>query len=796
MIAEGVCPERSDLEGMLEGTLPPADQTVVSLHLERCATCQTKFEELAGAGRLVPEGPLAGDGQEETALLRVMERLVEGRADAGGSEATGGDDAELPFLAPSDKPDCLGQLGPYEILGIIGRGGMGVVLKGRDPRLNRFVAIKVLAPQLAAYSGARKRFLREAQAAAALNHQHVVTIHAVDEFNGFPYIVMEYVVGLSLAEKIVREKGLSLQETLRIGSQIAAGLAAAHGQRLIHRDIKPANILLEGEAEKVKITDFGLARAAGDAQITHSGQVTGTPEYMSPEQARGESLDHRSDLFSLGCVLYAMCSGESPFRAKGAWDAIGRVCNEAPRSLRALNRETPDWLIEIIDRLLAKNPDERFLSASEVGALLEWHLAEQRVMPEGLTRRLRPASRRWKPRTIAAVALLAAIPAAFGIYEIVIRLHRDGRETVIRVEPGSEVNVHGKDVEIRPPNESTSEPKAGDGPGRLADSGSAQEVAIAGWRLWQKGEYEASVGKFERALAIDPKHENAWNGLGWAKFHLGELGAGRDAFYRALALNPDLPGALNGLGQIALVERKYDEAEKYLLKASPNASATWYGLVRIYLLQGKYAEAEKWGRKLVDSGQADEVAKQMLQAAKDKRVSDELRQIIEPPKNGNATALVQQGWVLWQKGDMGEAIKKFEQAVKIDPKNANSWNGLGWANFNSGNTPAAETAFQKAVAIAPSHPAARNGLGQIRLMKRQYDEAEKEFLKAGSVAPAAWYGLARLYLLQGKYEQAEKWAKKVIDSGQGDEGARLMLQAARDKRLSEELRHIIEPPTE
>jgi serine/threonine protein kinase/formylglycine-generating enzyme required for sulfatase activity len=284
-------------------------------------------------------------------------------------------DVTLTFLTPSDKPDSIGRLGTYEVLEVIGRGGMGIVLRGLDPKLNRIVAIKVLAPEFAANAMARKRFLREAQAAAAVSHDHVVTIHAVDDDITVPFLVMECVIGQSLQQKIDRVGALQLTEILRIGMQIAMGLTAAHKQGLIHRDIKPANILLENGVERVKITDFGLARATDDVGITQSGVIAGTPQYMSPEQAMGEPLDQRSDLFSLGSVLYTMCTGRPAFRADSTIAVIRRVCDDAPRPIRELNPEIPDWLVAIISRLLAKKPGDRFQTAAEVASLLEQHLA-------------------------------------------------------------------------------------------------------------------------------------------------------------------------------------------------------------------------------------------------------------------------------------------------------------------------------------------------------------------------------------------------------------------------------------
>ena len=273
------------------------------------------------------------------------------------------------LLKASDDPNALGMIGPYQVRELIGRGGMGIVFRAFDAKLNRVVAIKVLAPELAAQSTARRRFLREAQAAAAVAHPHVVTIHAVDEHE-WPYLVMECIEGQSLEEKIERSGTLKLAEVLRIGTQMAEGLAAAHKQGLVHRDVKPANILLENGVERVKITDFGLARAADDVTITRPGEISGTPQYMSPEQASGQRVDQRTDLFSLGCVLYAMCAGQPPFRADSIAAIVKKICTDSPQPLREIDQQVPDWLAAVIDRLLAKDPNERIQSADEVAKLL------------------------------------------------------------------------------------------------------------------------------------------------------------------------------------------------------------------------------------------------------------------------------------------------------------------------------------------------------------------------------------------------------------------------------------------
>ena len=281
----------------------------------------------------------------------------------------------LDSLAQTDDPEMLGRVGDYEISGIVGVGGMGAVLKGFDKSLRRVVAIKIMAPHLAHSGSARTRFQREARAAAAITHDNVIDIYAVSEAAGLPYLVMPYARGPSLQKRIDEGGPLGVVELVRIGRQIAAGLSAAHEQGLVHRDIKPANILLSDGIERLWITDFGVARAMDDASMTQTGVIAGTPQYMSPEQARGESVDHRSDLFSLGSVLYTACTGRPPFRSEAAYGILRRITDTDPRPIREVNSEIPEWLCLIIARLLAKHPADRFESAGEVVELLDGCLA-------------------------------------------------------------------------------------------------------------------------------------------------------------------------------------------------------------------------------------------------------------------------------------------------------------------------------------------------------------------------------------------------------------------------------------
>ncbi len=343
-------------------------------------------------------------------------------ADLGGDTTStlggpgGATEGDLGFLGPPGRPDSLGRIGHYDVLEVLGRGGFGIVFRAFDGVLQRVVAVKVLSPLLAVTSPARKRFLREARSAAAVRHENVVRVYAVEE-QPLPYLVMEFIPGETLQARLSRTGPFGAAEVVRIGRQIAEGLAAAHEQGLVHRDVKPANVLVEaGSPERAKLTDFGLARAADDASLSQSGVVAGTPMYMSPEQALGESLDHRTDLFSLGSVLYAITSGRPPFRADGAVAVLKRVAEDTPRPIREIIPETPDWLCRVIQKLHAKDPAERFQTAREVADLLA-DCERQLAAHDGLMDLSRiPAGKqaskkRWRWVAVAVVALAVLLGA-------------------------------------------------------------------------------------------------------------------------------------------------------------------------------------------------------------------------------------------------------------------------------------------------------------------------------------------------------------------------------------------------
>ncbi len=426
------CPPAPDLQRLLRGELAPPAADGLERHVEGCAACQQALQTLDRPDGLVETARAVAARAPATppaSLEGLIERLA--RLPGGSSRtlptvagAASSSDTDLDLaalLAPPQGPGEIGRLGTYRILGVLGQGGMGIVFRAEDVRLGRLVALKVINPRLAANALARERFVREARSAAALDHDHIVPLYHVGEDGGVPYLAFPLLKGESLEDRLRRLGQLPPPEVVRIGREVAEGLAAAHAQGLIHRDVKPANIWLEGEpgasatGGRVKILDFGLARAVTEARdgrsqaadprgtegaegptrpqdlpsLTQTGAVFGTPAYMAPEQARGEPVDHRADLFSLGAVLYRMTTGRLPFAGTDLTAVLASLERDRPTPPRSLDRRLPARLSKLIEQLLAKSAAERPASARAVAEALA-----------GI-----PAAGRRGPRALAAVAL-------------------------------------------------------------------------------------------------------------------------------------------------------------------------------------------------------------------------------------------------------------------------------------------------------------------------------------------------------------------------------------------------------
>ncbi len=401
----------------------------------------------------VPVEKSKPDSSQEATVGESPGALAAGDTLSPHPGAPGGDAGKelYDFLAPPRGAGEIGWLGPYRVLNVLGAGGMGVVFQAEDPHLERKVALKAMRPALITSDSAKKRFLREAKTTASIKHDHIVTIFQVGEDRGAPFLAMEFLEGESLDDRMKREKRLPVAEVLRIGREIAEGLAAAHEHGLIHRDIKPGNLWLEGKRGRVKVLDFGLARAAGDeTHLTQTGAIVGTPAYMAPEQAHGEAVDARCDLFSLGCVLYRVGTGELPFKGRDTMSVLLALTQDQPRPPGELNAELPPALSELILKLLAKKRDERPPSAEAVVAAIQAIENDQTVRltsPHSSVKRPNRATaprplRRKLPLVIAAAVVLAVVLL---LGAIITLKTRHGSLVVKVTEPDVQVLVDGQE---------------------------------------------------------------------------------------------------------------------------------------------------------------------------------------------------------------------------------------------------------------------------------------------------------------------------------------------------------------
>jgi len=431
-----VCPDQHLLELLVLGKVSEDEAEHLEAHVGTCACCLQHLSALQTVDPLVTAfreasqmetAPEAGLIEAVIPCLKrlrpkeVTEPFVPRMQDRGEA-APPATLASYDFLAPAERPGELGRLGPYRLLQLLGSGGMGLVFLVEDPRLQRQLALKVIRPDLVARAELRERFLVEARAVAAVEHDNIVTVYEVNEEAGVPFLAMPLLRGQTLEEQLQASNGpLPVDDILRIGRQTADGLAAAHARGLIHRDIKPGNLFLavgqafqpdSGQAVRlesltyeVKILDFGLAQvsSAEGSDRKREGTIAGTPSYMAPEQAQGKPVDARADLFSLGCVLYRLCAGQPPFPSTDTMATFVAVATEQPPPLASLNPEVPPALADLVMKLLAKQPDDRPASAQEVAATL-------RQIEED--RRPKPSRRRWLLLSAACVLVAAGLTAA------------------------------------------------------------------------------------------------------------------------------------------------------------------------------------------------------------------------------------------------------------------------------------------------------------------------------------------------------------------------------------------------
>lgn len=369
------CPSESTLVNSLCGWLDSLTQQQIESHLRHCESCKTTFASLKidFLRRLgQPESPTSatpistGVAGKQPRLDKPSTANIQLREKRIANEQ----------LSPARRPGAIGNLAGYDVIAKAGEGEFAVVYQAADWTLGRTLALKVLRKKYLNDDQVRLRFLREARAAALVNHPNVVTLYGLTHHEGLPVLAMEYIFGKTIRSHLETDK-FTVREATVLGIQVASGLAKIHALGIIHRDLKPANIILGREDNRSRIIDFGLSKIVQDeSTLTANGDVIGTPGYLSPEQADGSEIDYRADLFALGCVLYAMVAGVPPFRGSTDDESLRLAREITPTPLREFVPKAPKQFIQIVERLLQKKPSERYQTASDVEQALQSLLAK------------------------------------------------------------------------------------------------------------------------------------------------------------------------------------------------------------------------------------------------------------------------------------------------------------------------------------------------------------------------------------------------------------------------------------
>jgi eukaryotic-like serine/threonine-protein kinase len=582
----------------------------------------------------------------------------------------------------------------YRVTEKLGSGGMGDVYAARDLLLGRTVAIKVLQSQPDGDGFRRQRFLQEARAASALNHPSIVTIYDVVQENDVDYIVMELVEGETLSQRIGHAE-LSLDDSLDLMQKICAGLALAHARGIVHRDLKPGNIMIPSTGG-VKILDFGLAKFAGammsgeeagpTAQRTRPGELLGTLEYMSPEQILGGAVDARSDIFSLGTILFEMVTGRRPFHSDSVAATLHDIAYRDPPDPKSLQDDVPEAISALITRMLAKRPEERFDDAGALGIALD-EARQGRVAPPPFAR-IKRERFTWSKRTTAlAIGIVATV--ILGVVIVTMKPFEDrpgGDQLPIVAASATEplpitaqdhtarsnrlLDAYWRDGYIDQAIAGYQRAIALDANSAAAHAG----LALAYWRKYRETEDAAwldlALKNGQRSVEIEPQLAAAQTSLGLAEIEKGEMESATERFETTLKLDPENVAAIRGLGVIALKAGNSEEAErryKQAIALQPADQHLYGDLGVLYYIGARYDEAANAFQRSID---------------------------LAPD---NIAGYRNLGAVLHQKGDYAGAARILQRSLEIR-QDSSVYSNLGTLYFFQGLYPQSVTAFEKAVA--------------------------------------------------------------------------------------------------
>jgi len=722
----------------------------------------------------------------ELLLLDIEYRRRQGAQPAALGPANA---ALAPFdlLAPPQEPGELGRLGAYRVSTLLGAGGMGIVFEAEDPRLKRKVALKAMKPALAASEAAKKRFLREAQATAAIKHDHIVTIYQVDEDHGVPFLAMEFLEGMSLEDWLKKGRKATPAEIVRVGSEIARGLEAAHQRGLAHRDIKPANIWLEAPHGRVKILDFGLARGTNDdANLTQAGDIVGTPAYMAPEQACNSSkVDRRADLFSLGCVLYHLCTGQRPFKGDTPLATLMAVVADNPRPVRELNAAIPPSLADLVMRLLAKDPAGRPASAQAVVKKLQAIERSENIQP-GLVPLL-PS--RW-PEVCENTSLEAALPVAallkrkrdwrwpLALAAAVLLLAFGGVILRIKTRDGETETVASTNINQNRKTATGQKPATTPRVAALPPivPPSAKAYRERGLASVDKKAWEQAIADFDEAVRLDPRDDFAFAARGFVYLQLGKNDQVIADSTTALQINPSQHNAYNNRGTAHANKQEYDLALtdfNEAIRLEPNkgvyyrqrginqarrgdpeqALADFDRAIELdpmdsralYQRHSIYLKRKSYDKALADLDKALQINKDPAFLNSRARVFGEMQEyhkaladldeaVLLDPKTGSHYR--ERARILIKLAELDKAIADVNRAIELNPQDSEAYNERHILYLRKKAYGQALEDISQALALDPNNPVLYFNRGHLLASKQQqYDRARADLDDAIRLAP-------------------------------------------------------------